>query len=206
MDDRSAAGFTLVELLVALVIFAFIVAMSFDAVRFSGAAWDNVSSKAIAIDEETSVLRFLRARLEGISIPVVPDPEQGESVQWWLEGTSDEITFVASWYRGAVPGRLYKLRLWRDGRGATGTLNLAWEPYLPGEPDPGREGLSGERILVEGIAAISLRYFGADDADERLTWRRAWSNVSVPPALVEIVITSESTGENWTRLVVATGH
>ena len=207
MADRGGQlGFTLVELLVSLVIFGFVMALSFDALRFSGAAWDTVSTNATALDEETTALLFLRTRFEDMSNPVDVPPDTRDAVQWWLEGDRSEVTFVAPWYRGASPAGLYRFRIWLERRGGTGALVIRWTPFLPGASDAVVDAFSGERVLLERVAAVSLRYFGSVEPEASPDWSQRWRSPSRAPSLVEFEITSEETGQTWTRLVVATGH
>lgn len=206
MADPRQSGFTLVELLVSLAIFGFVMALSFDALRFSGAAWDSVSSSAATIDEESTTVRFLRTRLESISQPVHVQANNGDSVQWWLKGDASEFSFVAPWYRGAVPSGLYKFRIWLERRSGTGALLVAWEPYLPGATKDFKDEFSGERVLLQGVSAIRIRYFGAEQSGGPSDWVQRWDTTSTAPALVEFEITSERTGQKWLRLAVATGH
>jgi hypothetical protein len=78
---------------------------------------------------------------------------------------------------------------------------LRWRPLRGGAA--AGEGATG-RVLLEGVAALRLRYFGSPRPREEAAWREAWLDAAVLPAAVEVAIAfREGDARTWPPLVVA---
>lgn len=186
---RRDRGFTLVELLVALVVFALIGALVAAAVRAGLGGARRMEAHAERLEEVRLSQSFLRRQLGRIEPAFWRDDERRGLA---FVGAADHVDFIAE----ASPQLGRGAHAFRLSRAPDG-IELRWAPSAPDA-----EGFAFERaprrLLVEGLGAVRFRYFGAAEPGQPPAWRDAWTG-RAPPRLVRI----ESTAEDWPPLVVA---
>lgn len=191
MIPRSGeSGFTLVEMLVALVVLGFVVAGLAQGLHFGMTAW-SVQSRAIAqdsaLDTTDRVLRTLLARMEPGD-----DPRQPA-----VRGTAHTLEFTAELPVNAPigPTRLADITLAVEpGAG----LVMRWVPALHAQwivpPTP------RVTALLTSVTAIGFAYYGAQGTAPP-EWHDAWTG-AVPPALIRLHL-SLPAGRHWPDIIVA---
>jgi len=185
-------GMTLVETLVGLVLLGLVSVLGFSALGLVGRAGAAAAADGTAL---LAVHDLLRLRL----LAAMPVPGEGPDGRPALlfEGGAGRLLFVTELPPrfGAAGPALAELRQEADA------VVLRWRP-LRGGAMPG-EGATG-RVLLEGVAALRLRYFGAPRPREEAAWREAWLDAAVLPAAVEVAIAfREGDARTWPPLVVA---
>lgn len=184
-------GMTLVETLVGLALLGLVSALGLSTLRLVGRAGASASVDATSV---ASAQDLLRLRLRAAA-PVLAEGPGGRPVMLF-EGGPERVAFVAELPpRFGVAG-LALVELHREA----GILALRWRP-LRGAAEG--EGAAG-RALLEGVAALRLRYFGAPDGREEPAWRRTWTEAAALPAAVAVEVEFvEGDGRRWPGLVVA---
>lgn len=226
---RRAAGFTLVELLIAFSLIALISLLLFSGLRLGMRAWEGVDRTA----EQTAELRVARNFLERalaqarpVSITLDDEPVLVFS------GDAQDLELVAplSEYVG-IPG-LYILRLGlEDGESPRlmltrwllhpdvleGTAEIPeWTPYDGGigssvsgtEDKDIAAGAFGTTVLAEGVDELAIEYFGPDDDAELVVedelpngnWQDEWIERHTLPLAVRIRLTT--TSRSWPDMLV----
>jgi len=111
MNMQRARGFTLVELLIALVLTGLIMSLLFASLRISSRAWDSADRRQQAVAEQYQLQQLLRRLLAGAESQRIRVADTG--VQIAFRGDSDEVVFVASRYASSRGSGLlwYRLRL-----------------------------------------------------------------------------------------------
>ncbi len=221
---RIVPGFTLIELLIALAMISLITLLLFSGLRLGSRAWEGVDAAAERIGAVRLAHDFLeRALTQARSATVVFDG----GVIPIFAGESERLEFAAplSEHVG-VPG-LYILRLTLEGSGDRRELVLsrwlmhpevleggdeipAWEPLkddaemalksVPLDTDAAA-GAFGRTLLLEGVDAFEIRYFGALEGDTEPDWHEDWLEQNALPILVRIHLTT--TEQSWPDLIVA---
>lgn len=186
-------GFTLLEVLVALVVFGLLLATLSDGVRFALHAWRTDQSVAGAATRLAQTDRVLR-QLLGATVPGDPDEAQDR-----FTGTAHAVSFTT-----VLPGKL----------GAAGTgqadvtlevragrLLLLWRPHyrhwgvVPSAASP--------EVLLDGVARLDLGFFQPQSAGAG-HWSYTW-NAPSPPALVRIHLVLKAGGSlDWPDIIVPT--
>jgi general secretion pathway protein J len=199
---RRQAGFTLVELLVAMTLLAFLSITLFGGLRFGARSWEAVVDSSAERDGIASTQTFLRGRLGQLTLPGPAGLRQLEA-DGRLDGGSDRVEFVAPWLSALSLGGLYRFTLWHEDTG-DGRLMLRWQP-AEADPDALEElgDLAGERVLLDGVAEFSLSYYGAADEDAEPEWLDQWESPGAPPRLVRVRLAFADARRVWPDFVVA---
>jgi general secretion pathway protein J len=195
MSENSgrSAGFTLVELLVAITLLALVSAALFGGLRFGARAWESAADRIERDGEIEAVQELLRRTLSEAS-----DLAEAEADS--MVGTADGLSFFAPLPRHAGAGGIgrYRLELDKGGR-----LLIAWEPRRPGAavaaPPAGEP-----TIILADVERISIGYFGAAaNANEAPEWRDRWSGPLLPRLLRIDLQFKQDDPRRWPELVIA---
>ena len=191
--SRGDAGFTLLEIVVALVVLGILLATLSNGVRFGLAAYDRQDGMVATAGRLEAVDRSLR-RLLTLLDPGTPT--DGNSVV----GTHHALVFraplppAAADHAVGVPADgLSDLRLSVDDRHR---LVLAWLPHrhvLPTGPAPPPH----ETVLLENVERIDVDYWGKE------AWHQQWHETRTP-ALIRIrIVFPDNDPRHWPDIVVA---
>ena len=100
-------------------------------------------------------------------------------------------------------GGLYRFELASVQRENDASLELAWQLYRPDRSE-WFEGDPSRRVLIEGIEAVRLQYYGALEAEEDPNWYDAWDSLTALPMLIKLQLDFPSDdGRAWPELRVA---
>ena len=197
-------GFTLIELMIALVLLALMSAVLFGSLRLAGRSWDAGEAKA----EATSGMRlagdYLRTQLSA------QHPQRMRKIVEFpllFSGDREEVRFTAP-----LPGRV--------GLGGMWYYRLALSP-VPGKQEPALvldrvipdldafnmpTFADAERsVLADDIKALKISYLGRDKGmtfDTAPTWRSRWDDTQLLPILIRVEVTPQK-GAPWPPLVIA---
>jgi general secretion pathway protein J len=196
------AGFTLIELIVALSLLALLSAVLFGALGLAGTSIDRGESKV----ESTSSMRlaqaFLRANIEGQHTLRMRKMAEFPLL---FSGERDELRYAAALPQRVASGGVwfYRLAVARDDpRGL-----LVLERVIPdvNAAQPPQFGDAERSILAEGIDELRIGYYGRDPGASDATdpsWRDRWDDPQRLPLLVRIDVKPRQ-GPAWPTLVVA---
>jgi general secretion pathway protein J len=218
-------GFTLVELLIALVMVALITVLLFAGLRVGTRAWDGVEVTADRVGAVRLAHGFLlRTLTQARAITLAVD---GTLVPAF-SGDAERVDFTAplSEHVG-VPG-IYLLRLQVENNGRRRDLILTrwlvhpevlegkqdgvpkWEPLkeashkgLEGTPldRDAAAGAFGRTLLLEGVEEIEMNYYGVLAGETDPGWHKEWLEQPSLPALIRIHLTTVD--QTWPDLIVA---
>jgi general secretion pathway protein J len=188
MKAPEAAGFTLLEIVVALAVFGFLLLGLSHTVRFGLTAWRQDTRMSEEKTDLEAIDRTLRAIIENLAPS--DDPEQPAIV-----GSPDTMTGLTRLRvpaSGAVPIRI------EAGLAVSGTrLVLRWRPYhhrVPFGPPPPPQ----ETELVNDVARLGISYWQPSGH-----WTSSWHEPGMP-LLIRLRVTFA--GQNpprWPDIVAA---
>ena len=192
-------GFTLMELLVAVVLLALLSVILTGSLRFGFRAWARGTDHAERVDQIVLVQDFLR-RTIGDVYPffLTTDPTRGGG-HVDFAGTAQHLGFLAS-APLALGGRgraRFELSVVKDARHSdfvvTSIPELADSTVAP-----------SRKVLMSDVEAIEISYFGKPRSDKSAAWHEAWVEEAALPQLVRIrVRLSAGATRSWPDLVIA---
>jgi general secretion pathway protein J len=216
--DAPVRGFTLLELLIALVLVAIILVLLFSGLRLGSRAWEGVD----AVSERVSDLRIARNFIERVlrqtrAITLMVD---GAAMPVFA-GEPNRLELVAplSEHVG-IPG-LYVLRLALENAGDGQRLVLTrwllhpevleggdewpeWEPMVEDSgigDDSGpfdqdlAAGAYGRTVLLPRVERFELIYFGTAEGETEPEWQEEWLDQPRLPVRVRLDLTTPE--QSW---------
>lgn len=184
---RSAHGFTLIEVTLAILLFALLLAGSYGSIR---TATRSIQSGESAIDRMNRLRvaqEFMRHQISR-TLPLPFGRDEHTNANFVFEGSRDAIRFVAP-----MPGYLSKggpyvqtLAFKRDG---SGRALLFTDEMLNGfDLDAGKAAADEEPpLLLDQIDEGHFEFRGLDEKGELTDWSDRWEDPGVTPLMVRIV-------------------
>ena len=197
---RRPAGFTLLELMVALTLLGLIASVAFGALRVGSRSWEAGLKKAGETAEARAIPAFLRRQI-GQSLPLVWE-DAGDKRLAFSAGR-EQIRFIAPAPQRDQSVGLYEYLLLKVTQMSESRLVLHYEPYQPGETDFRVSEQSPSLVLVEGLQELSFGFYGAGKLSEDAKWRDDWGqDAEYLPKLVRIGFKTEGRNQ-WPELLIA---
>lgn len=175
----SQAGFTLVELLVALSLFAVVLSMVPGVLQLGRRAWED-TARSDRGAQIAGVRSFLEQRLAE-ALPVSERDGDGR-MGLAFAGRHDRLTFASPAPDGPAGAGIYRFEIAVAGRSRSIVLRQSLFA-----PDRDR-GQVQQRELLGGVGALAFRYFGAPLDSEAPVWLEEWPRTDVLPDLIELSI------------------
>lgn len=192
------AGFTLMELLVALAVLALAAGMLATTL---GGAWAAIPLTRQPQRDESVIAaqRIVRARIERMT-PVVRMDSTQQIVD--ARGYPRQFSFPAPPLDRSGPGELHRFRLMLT---STGDLVLFSASGLNDRIDLNDPSLVGWQAtkLLGGVRDIDMAYYGPDRLHPAERWQAFWIDRAQPPALIRIRLHfGEGDRRRWPDLIV----
>ena len=186
------SGFTLIEVIVALVVLGFVLAGLAQATRFGMTAWALETRLAENSAQLERMDRVLRRLIEQASPPVSTDDKP-------LAGEEHRLTMMTLLpdEPQTQPVRHAQVAIGVDDRHR---LVLRWVPH-PNAVPIGTPPKQQEIVLAEGVERIDLAYHAS--ATDGGKWSKTWTENSLP-ALVQVHFVLPKGKHRWPDMAVPT--
>jgi prepilin-type N-terminal cleavage/methylation domain-containing protein len=171
------SGFTLIEVVVALALSAFVAVILLHGVRLAASGFERHTRAAERLDTRQSLDDILRRTLG--SAAVVPRSAGGE-----FNGGPDSIEFLGI-VEDSGPG-LYRIALAVDRTRQDRPLILRRQ-LMNVAADP----RGAASILASGVRNFRLAYFGTAGSDPDPAWQYRWESMSQLPLMVRVTLDSD---------------
>ena len=197
------AGFTLLELLVAITLLGALMAALFGALRLGTRVWETGETRLDASARVQVVQDFLRQQL-GQTVPMVELAGSGRSSGTMLfVGTGTGLRFVSMLPEHLGAGaRIMELALREPQEGGSTDLVIRIEPLDPAAGDEASD--SDERVLIEGIESLEITYFGPENPNATAVWWQEWQQQRDLPRLIRVRVGFPPDDHRiWPELIIA---
>ena len=200
MNIRSTAsqtGFTLLELLVAIIVLTLVMTAALGAVRVGGRSFEAGVSHADETAEIRAIANILRRQFRQLLLIS------------WNENRRDFIAFTGDRHHvqyvapapdsTSGPGYLVYRLIVEQAPNAS-PLMLHFAPFDPGTDRFAMPEHSGSELLTKRLSEVSFDYFGARDEREKPAWHTEWPSASARlPTVVRMH--SIAAGQQWPDLL-----
>lgn len=192
---RQQRGMTLIEVVIALVLFALIALALVSAVGTMGSTLTRSSQRIDDINDMRIVTQFLRQTV-GAPQPFFIPAQNGSNADF--HGDQRSLYFVGnlSGYQG--PGGLHLIHLYLEGAGSSDKKELVVQflPWRPGTQWVPDFSTAKPHVLLEGVSDFSIQYLAPDGADD---WKSEWQRLDRYPLAIRLNIAVA--GRYWPELV-----
>jgi general secretion pathway protein J len=195
---RAAAGFTLVEVVIAMALLAAIMAMLYSGLTFALRSWDAGDANGRRVADRRLGENFLRRELTELFPMRWKD---ATAVKFAFEGEEDHLRFVSSRPAGLQEGGLSLVGL-EVGAGpgvaasATGSndpraRNLYMRRAMPDDEAVSFAPLekADPVLLIANVDNVQFSYFGAEGDFAEPRWIDSWPYKAHMPLLVKLRVT-----------------
>ena len=190
-------GFTLLEVLVALVLISFLLVMLYGSLYAGARNWSAGEVRARENDDKRLVLSFIR-QVTGETMPIFR--VDGQDARVMFRGDNSSLQFVSRLPAHHAGSGIYLLKLIAEDD----DLLLKYTPLNRDKAMFDEDVfVEAERIsLLENIQTINLDYFGRDTPNAEPAWHDDWNNEAHVPELVRLIINAYE-ADSWPPLVIA---
>jgi prepilin-type N-terminal cleavage/methylation domain-containing protein len=195
----TCRGFTLLELLIAMLILSLFMTAAMGAVRIASNSWAAGQERSDLSEEMRSVSDFLRRQFAQL-----PPMTIGE-------GNDERIAFIANEkrLRFVAPGPAYShgaglvmYMLAAENVDGRESLTLRYAPFDPGQDEFTTPIEMDGMILAWGFEDVTFQYYGVEKDKDIPEWRSHWSaDAERYPIAVRIRTRHTPDGEGWPDLV-----
>jgi general secretion pathway protein J len=199
VSRRSAAGFTLIEVVIATSLLALGLAIAFGTMRSAARATANAEATSQRAERLRAAQGFLRTQLtSALAVPFEFDSESGAAT--FLRSSGDKLEFV-----GTMPGYLARggpyLQTLELVRGEDGQ-KLVFQHQLLTSDGPA-EAERDPVVLLDGIADGAFEVRTIDESGKPGRWQDKWQLSAQLPPQVRVRIRFRDERRSWPDLVVA---
>jgi general secretion pathway protein J len=180
---RNQAGFTLVEILVAMILVALLSTLIFGGVRLGAQAWTKVEHRTADFTDIDAVQDVLRQTIASAYPAFASSDLTNRTVAF--DGDQGSMHLVAPLPAAIEAGVLARERFFVAQNGATHALFMAWRLDLPSS-DEATPLPENKVLLLDHVRTAQFDYFGRRDDREGPIWQDSWRGRRVLPEMVRL--------------------
>lgn len=190
--QRRDQGFTIIEMLVALVIFSMIMLATLSAMRTFGESQTRIEAHSERLDEMRQATNLLR-NLISKAIPIKTFITSKSTHNTFFYGGQDQLVWVAPLTTGVGSGGVYYFRLALQDE----VLGLQMAVFKSPDEPPSWDEIDVHPLLPD-VEALDIAYRGKLDADS--DWESEWPMGYFSPKLVRLNM--KVRGQYWPETVI----
>jgi general secretion pathway protein J len=196
--EPQAAGFTLVEILVAITLLGLLMAALFGGVQLGVRAWEASEERLDESSRLATVQGFLRERLAQAYLLEDLAP-RADAVPPFM-GEPDRLSFVTLMPEH-LGGGFQRMVLAVTAAAEESDLTIAWWPAELDDAAVDPEVLRS-RALLAGVAELRLAYFGSVERNQPPAWHEVWGQPDLPQLVRVQLRFPDQDVRSWPDLIV----
>ncbi len=184
--SRGSRGFTLLEVLMAVVLLALLMTLALTSIRTAIQASRSGEAMIARSEQSRTVQGFMRRQLAQ-ALPIAYEQVADAGTERRFAGSADEVVFVATMpgYLSRGGAHVQTLSLVGNGRGQRLQFNHAQlNGYDPADPQFAAEPV----VLMEGIASGRFEFRELDETGELGEWNSDWETSERLPLMIRLVL------------------
>ena len=184
MRRASQGGFTLIELVLALVLLAAMLGMAWGGFSFALRAWEAGESNGTRTADMRLAESFLRREITEIFPMRWKDPM---TLRFAFEGERDHVRFVSARPPGITAPGLALVGLELQA-GDDRSMNLVMRRAPPDDEAKDFAPLEAVEptVLIPGLRSAEFSYFGSDSDVNQPRWNDSWTTPGRMPLMVRV--------------------
>jgi general secretion pathway protein J len=196
-EGNEEAGFSLVELLVAITLLSLLSGILMGSLHFGLKAWERGTAHSDQVGNSMVAQQFLRRALED----AYPFFSAGDPTRRRVEfaGNADSVSFLAPATAALGGGGRSRITLSvRRQQQGRADLMVRAEPELGGQA-----AASADTRLLANVESVEFAYFGKGRGDRAPVWHNRWAEEIALPQLVKVGVRFPAgDARTWPDLVV----
>lgn len=190
-------GFTLLELLVAIMVLTMVMTAAFGAVRVGSRSFAAGVLHADETAEIRAIANVLRRQFRQLLL-ITRVENRRDFIAF--TGGRHHVQFVAPAPDSASGAGYLVYRLTAETSPETSPMILNYAPFDPGSDDFTMPKNSGRELLTERLSGVTFDYFGAHGERDQPAWHTEWpADAARLPLVVRMHLTSS--GQQWPDLL-----
>ncbi|MET0067242.1 MAG: hypothetical protein ABW076_12925 [Candidatus Thiodiazotropha sp.] len=204
---RHCVGFTLLELIIALVLMSLIVLLLFSGLDLGRRAWEKTVESGERQTQERLALDYLRRTLGALMPEVIDTPDgslplfrgETDALRWVGPSASQAGLGGAALFQLELRARetqqdqVLLLKRWLyhpEVLAESPEAGLDWRSFETGAWQPRDLQVAqirySEHLLVEGLSGLELTYYGSNQPGLPPEWHRQWRDTQRVPRLIRV--------------------
>jgi len=187
MRTRAQAGFTLIELVVAMALLAMIMALVYSGLAYAMRSWDAGEVNARRVVDRRIGVNFLRRELGEMFPMRWKDPML---LRFAFDGERDSLRFVSARPPDVAQGGLSLVGLTVEPGPVGGSRRLVMRRAMPDDAakDFGPLDNAQPYVLIDNIDTVAFSYFGSENDFTDPRWSDKWTFEGRMPNMVKLAI------------------
>ena len=194
---RRPAGFTLVELMIALTLLTMLMTILFAALRHASRASEAGDQANDRANDALLVHDWLRREFAQAQPLLLRNGDDAARIAF--SGRAETLGFVAPLPAHLGGGGLYWIELSLEDSADALQLVLSERPFAPGSESTERV---GRRVLANDLTTAGFSYFGAREDDPEPIWQSEWLDRDVLPLLIQLRMEPSDDRFAWPALII----
>ena len=196
---HPAAGFTLLEMLVAIVVLGMIMTTAFGALRLGERSWEAGLERTAGTETVRTVSGLLQRQFrQALPLQWTVDAETTIA----FDGSYDRVRFIAPAPQHEGATGLFEFTLGVEPQTDGVRLVLRYRLHDPDISGFQPAGSDAQRVLlVEELRTAALDYYGSPADDDKPRWHTEWApDAKNFPRLVRLQLDADDPGAQWPDL------